>query len=129
MVQFRILSGQRSGQLCSLDHFPCVIGRSSRADICLEDPGIWEKHVELRLDSSRSFLFSAFPETLVAVNGHALREGAMRNGDVVEIGAVRLQFFLRETTQKALALREGLTWVSLGVLAVAQAWLIIWLLQ
>jgi hypothetical protein len=50
----------------------------------------------------------------VTVNGVAWRQGTLRNGDLIELGAVRLQFWLSETQQQALWPRR-LTWAAIAV--------------
>ena len=62
------------------------------------------------------------------VNGHAVAHGALHNGDLIELGALRLQFWLDETAQRGLLLRETLTWAAIAVISVAQIALIVWLL-
>jgi hypothetical protein len=65
----------------------------------------------------------------VAVNAAAVQETVLRNGDVIEAGSLKLQFWLSETRQVGLRLRESLTWVAIGLVCLAQVALIYWLLR
>src|SRR5262245_19154743 len=105
MVRLTILSGTRAGEQCPIKQFPCVIGRSVQAQICLEEAGVWDQHLELGLDPSRRFSLRAFPDAFVTVNGQLVAQAPLRNGDLIELGAVRLQFWLDETEQDGLSLR------------------------
>jgi hypothetical protein len=53
----------------------------------------------------------------------------LRNGDLIEIGSVKLQFFLSETRQKGLRFRETLKWAAIAIISLGQIALIYWLLQ
>jgi hypothetical protein len=128
MVRITILSGARAGERCRITQFPCLLGRSVEAQICLEESGVWNKHLELGLDASRSFWLRSFTGALVTINGHSVAQAGLRNGDLIELGAVRLQFWLDETEQRALWLRETLTWAAIAVISFTQLALIYWLL-
>jgi hypothetical protein len=51
----------------------------------------------------------------------------LRNGDGVEIGALKMQFWLGQTRQAGLRFREWLTWAAIAALCLAQIALIYWL--
>ena len=89
---------------------------------------MWERHLELKLDPSHRFVLNVLPNALAAVNGQSFQSGTLRNGDVIEIGSAQIQFWLSESLQKALALREGLVWMTLALISAAQIGLIYWLL-
>ncbi|HEX4645592.1 MAG TPA: FHA domain-containing protein [Verrucomicrobiae bacterium] len=109
--------------------FPTTIGRSAAADFRLEGDGVWEKHLELDLSPSDGFVASAYPNALAAVNGRFFQETVLRNGDILELGSVKLRFWLGETRQRGLRFREWLTWIAFGLIAAGQVWLIYWLVR
>jgi pSer/pThr/pTyr-binding forkhead associated (FHA) protein len=129
MVQFSILSGRQTGSVKEIHCFPCVIGRSASADLRLEESGVWDQHLVLTLDSSHRFILKAFPNALAAANGKGFHEITLRNGDLIEIGSVKLQFWLNETRQKSLRMRELVTWLAFGFLCAGQIGLIYRLLR
>ena len=71
----------------------------------------------------------AEPNTSVTVEGKAVQQTALRNGDTIEIGFVKILFALSPTLQKSLALREWLTWISLTGICLIQVALIYKLLR
>jgi hypothetical protein len=67
-------------------------------------------------------------EAFVAVNGQRLEQPlVLRNGDVIELGAVKLRFGLSPTRQRSLRFREAVTWIALAALCLGQVALIYWL--
>ena len=59
------------------------------------------------------------------VNGEKVNgERRLRNGDVVELGFIKLQFWLGAVRPRSLALAEGLVWLGLVLVAALQAWLL-----
>ncbi|MDB6020840.1 MAG: domain containing protein, partial [Pedosphaera sp.] len=61
---------------------------------------------------------------LAAINGQPFCEVVLRNGDAIEIGALKIRFWLGETRQGSLRPREWLTWTAFVLLIAAQLFLI-----
>jgi pSer/pThr/pTyr-binding forkhead associated (FHA) protein len=120
MVQLRILSGKYAGAVHHLRRFPCLIGRSADAELRLEEPGVWDRHLELRLDARAGFGVRVLPGARAALNGQNLTESPLRNGDTIEAGCVKIQFWLSQPRQRSLLPRERLTWAALGLLCIGQ---------
>jgi pSer/pThr/pTyr-binding forkhead associated (FHA) protein len=129
MIQLRILSGKQAGTDWLACRFPVRIGREPSAELQLEDPGVWEQHLEIRLQPAQGFLLRSRPDALAAVNGRPTGQTLLRNGDLIEIGSLKLQFWLSEARQSGLALGEVLTWLGLAAVALTQVGLICWLLR
>jgi pSer/pThr/pTyr-binding forkhead associated (FHA) protein len=129
MVQLKILSGKKAGDSYIARRFPVRIGRSADSDLQLEESGIWEQHLLLRFSPGEGFRLSVVGEALVRVNDQAVNEIVLRNGDSLDLGATRLQFWLGETAQYGLRTREVLTWVCIGMVSLAQVFLIYLLLR
>jgi hypothetical protein len=128
MVQLEILSGKQSGTRWLARHFPVRVGRSAAADLCLAGSGVWDRHLELHFDPSRGFVLAVQPNALAAVNGQTVQETVLRNGDCIEIGSVKLRFWLGEARQVGLRLREWTMWGALAAISAGQIALIYWLL-
>jgi pSer/pThr/pTyr-binding forkhead associated (FHA) protein len=128
MVQFRVLTGSRQGERLIASRFPWLIGRSTTAQLRLEDPGVWERHLEVNLNEPDGFSVSLLPGALATLNGTSFQQARLRNGDLLEVGSVQLQFWLSEVPQKGLRWREALTWLALGVLCLVQI-LLVYLLE
>jgi len=129
MVQISILSGKQAGAVAVARRFPFGVGRNCDADLCLEEDGVWERHLELVLEMPEGFLLRANSNALTTVNGQPTRQSFLRNGDVIELGPVNIQFWLSQMRQIDLRLREFLTWFALAALCAAQVALVYWLIR
>lgn len=129
MVQFNLLTGKQAGARWVARRFPVRIGRSAECDLRVEDDGVWSEHLQLQFERRQGFLLQTEPGALAQVNGHPFEGGVLRNGDIIEIGALKLQFWLAETRQAGLAWREWLVWIITLLISVAQIVLIYLLLS
>jgi pSer/pThr/pTyr-binding forkhead associated (FHA) protein len=129
MVQFRILSGKKAGAAYVARRFPVRIGRAADCELRVEEDGIWDRHAQVDFIPADGFVLAAQPNCLVAINSEPVQETVLRNGDVIEAGSLKLQFWLSETRQAGLRLRESLTWVGIGLVCLGQIALIYWLLR
>ncbi len=110
--------------------FPVRIGRSPKSDIQLDDPAVWDEHLEVSLGVTHDFVAATQSNALATINGTAFTEPtAIRNGDVIGIGAAKIQFWLADPGQRGLAFRECLTWIGIVVICMIQVALIYWLLS
>ncbi|MBU6400961.1 MAG: FHA domain-containing protein [Verrucomicrobia bacterium] len=127
MVQFRVLTGKQAGAVARASRFPWRIGRASDNDLRLEEPGVWEHHLDLLLDVPDGFKLALRPNALTTVNGQSAVQQRLRNGDVIELGSVKLQFWLSDPRQSRLLGREVFTWMLLAALAGVQVAMVYWL--
>ena len=124
MIQLKILSGKMAGTERVARQFPFHIGRSPAADLQLEEDGVWDQHVKLAFDAANGFVLSTHSNALATINGQAFHEVVLHNGDALEIGALKICFWLGETRQASLRLREWLTWAALALITAGQVVLI-----
>ncbi len=129
MVQLNILSGKRAGAAYIARRFPVQIGRGPKAGLRLEEDGIWDDHVLLEFQAGQGVVLRAQSGALARVGGRPARETLLRNGDVIELGSIKLQFWLSETRQTRLTTREWATWAGIGGVALGQMALIYWLVN
>jgi len=129
MVQISILSGKQAGTVVVARRFPFIVGRNNDAGLRLEEDGVWERHLELTLEMPEGFLLRANSSALTTVNGQPARQSFLRNGDVIELGPVKIQFWLSQMRQIDLRFREFLTWFALAALCAAQVALVYWLIR
>ena len=129
MVQLSILSGKHAGSNWTAAHFPVRVGRSERNDLRLEDEGVWDQHLRIELDRAAGFTLGVQPEALVTLNGQPVRQARLANGDLIQMGSLKLRFSLSETQQKGLRFREWLTWSAIAAVCLGQIGLIYWLLD
>ncbi|MBI5800324.1 MAG: FHA domain-containing protein [Verrucomicrobia bacterium] len=127
MVQLRVLNGSRAGAAHATSRFPCTIGRSTGDDLQLAEAGVWENHLQLDLQVPAGFRLCRLGQGRASVNGTEFDEVVLHNGDVIELGAVKVQFWLAEVRQSDNRARETLVWLGLGGLVLLECALI-WLL-
>jgi hypothetical protein len=127
MVQLNILSGKRAGTVCVARHFPFRVGRNADADLSADEPGVWDNHLEFQLCPGEGIRVTAHAEALMTINAERAESAILRNGDVLEAGALKLRFWLSEVQLVSQKLREALTWAALGLLLAAQIAAIYWL--
>ena len=129
MVQLKVLSGKQAGTTWVARRFPVRIGRSAAADLQLAEDGVWDQHLQLDFNPAEGIVLSALPNALVAVNGQPVLQAVLRNGDTIDIGSLRMRFWLSEIRQVGLSFREGLTWAGIASICLGQVGLIYWLLH
>jgi FHA domain len=129
MVQFKIVSGKMAGTEKVARHFPFRIGRAIGSDLQLEEDGVWDQHLELVFDPIEGYVLHTQPNALASLNGQPFREVVLRNGDAIEIGALKIRFWLGETCQSRLSVRETLTWIGFATVFAFQIYLIYWLMD
>jgi hypothetical protein len=129
MVGFKILSGKQAGNSWAAPRYPAFIGRSPTADLQLEEDGVWDQHLQLDILPAQGFVLNAKPDALATINGQPVHQTVLRNGDIIQIGLVQLQFFLAETRQSGLRIREALTWAGIAIISLGQVAVIYWLLR
>jgi hypothetical protein len=129
MIQLNILSGKMAGTVKVARHFPVKVGRCTACDLQVEEQGIWDEHFQIVFDPRKGFILQGRPDALVSVNGPLTEHTILRNGDIIEIGALKIQFWLAEAVQRGLRVREALVWLIVVAITLGQIGLIYWLLQ
>jgi len=127
MVQFKILSGKKAGSLWEARRFPVRIGRAANANLSIEEAGVWDDHLRVTVESE-GFVLETQGGALASVNSQPVQRAALRNGDVIEMGSAKLQFWLSEARQRGQGFREAFVWTLVVVVCLAQIALVYWLL-
>src|ERR1035441_7113456 len=102
MVLLKVLSGKKAGTAWVARRFPVRIGRSSAADLQLEESGVWDQHLRLDFNPTEGIVLIAQPDALATVNGQPVHQAVLRNGDTIDIGSLGTGFWLDETRQAGL---------------------------
>ena len=125
MVQLKFVSGSKAGDSYVARRFPVRIGRAANSEVQLQDAGVWDRHVEIGIKRGEGFVLQNCGAALATVNSQPSTEPViLRNGDTIQLGAARIQFWLAPPRQKGLALREWLTWAALTAISLSQIALI-----
>jgi pSer/pThr/pTyr-binding forkhead associated (FHA) protein len=127
MVQLRILSGKKAGSSWDARRFPVRIGRSAVCDLQLEEHGVWDEHFQILFNPAAGYVLEAHPEALVTANGQPVQRAVLRNGDTLEIGALRLQFWLGDVPRRSLRVSEWFVWAIIAAISLGQIALVYWL--
>ena len=127
MIQFSFLNGKKAGTAWVARRFPVRVGRGSANELPLAEAGIWDEHFSVEFHAREGFMLVAHAEARTAVNGAPVRRALLHNGDVVTLGALRMQFWLAPTRQAGLAWREWLTWACILGVCWLQVVLVYWL--
>ena len=128
MVQFKILSGKKAGSLWEARRFPVRIGRAANANLQIEEPGVWDDHLKVSVDAE-GFVIETQGGALASINGQPVQRAVLRNGDTIEMGSAKLQFWLSEARQRGQGLREALVWGVIVLVCLGQIALVYWLLR
>ena len=129
MLLLKVITGRQAGLETVARRFPFAIGRAQNASLRLDDDGVWDEHLHLEVRLDEGAVMFASREAFTSVNGYPVTEAVLRNGDLLEVGSVRIQFGLSPTRQYSLKFREAFTWFLLGLLGLAQVGLIYWLIS
>lgn len=124
MLQIRAIAGTRQATVWEAETFPLQIGRSARSDIRLEEAGVWDEHAEVGFDAEEGFLLNGQTGALLRVNGELVEQVRLRNGDIIELGSVKLQCWLSEVKRRNLSWRERFVWFLLFLVTILQLILI-----
>ena len=124
MVQLKVLSGKMAGTEVVARRFPFRVGRGAGTDLRMEEEGVWESHAELAFEAATGFVLTAGAEALTGVNGEPVRRAVLKNGDCIELGAVKIRFWLAETRQAGVWWRDWLAWAGIAAMTAGQVWVI-----
>ena len=129
MIQLKVLCGSKAGDHLVVRRFPFRIGRAADADLRLTDSGVWDQHLRLDFRPADGLVFTAQGDALVTLNNQPVTKAVLRNGDFLGLGSARLQFWLAETRQRGLRLREFFVWSCIVFVTLAQVALLYALLR
>lgn len=124
MVQLQFLNGAKAGTFWIARRLPFSAGRSAEDDLRIEADGVWDRHARVELRDRQRAVLTASGQALTSVNGQPIREAVLRNGDILQFGSVLLQFSLSPAAHRGLRFREALTWIGIGLMALAQVALV-----
>lgn len=107
-----------SVETISLSRFPFLIGRHPDADLRLEIPGIWDRHLLLELDPREGVVARAQNQAISLVEGREIDAHRLRQGEEVRVGPVTLELMLAAAPRKSLYAPEAFVWLlTLGMTA------------
>jgi len=97
----RVLAGRNEGKDYIISKPLTILGRDERADIPLfGDPNLAPQHAAIRQQNGRHFLLDGGTPIGTLVNGQRIQEQLLRDGDMIQLGQVRLLFHEKATASK-----------------------------
>lgn len=122
MVQLQLLTGAKAGTQFSGSRFPLQVGRDPEADISVAEPGVWPRHFHIDRQGT-DLVCRAEPDAILYVNGVQTDHAVLRNGDIISVGALKMQFALSPVRQAGLRIPEALVWAGLTLLCLGQVYI------
>jgi pSer/pThr/pTyr-binding forkhead associated (FHA) protein len=119
VIQLSILTGRKADTRMVSRSFPFSIGRAAGSSLVLDDPGVWDQHLEIDCAADEIKL-SVCTDAVATLNGEPIREGRLRDGDQIGLGQVNLRFSFSPMRQRGLRFREALTWLALAAVSLGQ---------
>jgi pSer/pThr/pTyr-binding forkhead associated (FHA) protein len=129
MIQLNIISGKQAGAQSVARRFPFRIGRAAGNELQLEDDGVWDQHLTLEFQKQEGFKLTTSTNALTNVNGEPVQNVILRNGDIITVGLVKIQFWLAAARQGSLLAREFFVWALIAAVTATQLALVYWLLR
>jgi hypothetical protein len=84
LIQLKLITGDRAGTEYLVRQLPLTIGRAPSNALRLQESGVWDRHLEIRLNEEDSFELQVLSEAQATVNDHAIEGSAiLSNGDCI----------------------------------------------
>jgi pSer/pThr/pTyr-binding forkhead associated (FHA) protein len=124
MLQVTVLD-PTVNKVTPVGRYPFRIGRGSGDQLRIQAPGVWEGHCTLEWRAPDGVYLVGSLEAITLVNGQSIKETRVRNGDLLEIGCVRLLLSVRPASQRSFRFLEILILLALGGVGLAQVYLML----
>ncbi len=121
LFQVLIRSPGEGLRVVEIPRTPFVIGRASSAGLSLSGPGIFDRHLTVRIAPEEGWIVETGEGALALLEGRPFQRHRLRNGDVIDVGNLPLQFVLAPVRRKSLVAWSILFWLLIGLIVVAQA--------
>ena len=125
MVELRVVNGRSAGQKTAIGQFPFRIGRSPKAGLCLSDPGVWDQHAVLTQAEDGTFIIRPESNSIVTIEGVAIDEHQLRNGDTLDCGGAKIRFWIAAAKPRSLTFREACVWAVFACILLAEVVLLV----
>ena len=98
----RVLVGRNEGRDYIITKPMTIIGRDERADIpVFADPALAPQHAAIRIEQNRHVLYDGGAAPGTMVNGQRVQQVVLRDGDMIQLGEVRMLFREKATASRA----------------------------
>ena len=129
-IRIEWLDGGATKEQIEARRFPFTLGQAKDCHHRIDAKGVWPHHLTLEDAGEKGIVANHQPEATLLVNGATVAKSVrLQNGDVIELGAAKLRFWLAPLGQAGQHTVEFVIWATLGILALGQVGLIAWLLR
>jgi two-component system cell cycle response regulator len=95
------LDGDASGEVLTLAREPMVIGRSTRAQIHINEPSVSREHARVSYEFGSYFVEDGDSQNGTFVAGRKVRRAELRDGDLIQLGQrATYRFAMMDETQE-----------------------------
>ncbi len=129
MIQLNILSGKKAGANRRPAVFLSASGARREMNCNWKTTASGTGTLHWNFKKGTGFNLATSANALATVNGEPVLEKILRNGDIITVGSVKLQFWLAAAQQRGLRLRENFVWALLVFVTLGQFILIYWLIR
>ena len=113
----------------NISDFPFKIGRSKNCHHRIEAKGVWPCHIVLEQDGEKGIVVKNESEGSLLVNRLKTSKSVrLKNGDLLQFGAVGLRFWISPIEQMSHRTSEFNIWLGLVTIIISQVILMGWLL-
>ncbi|HCV99173.1 MAG TPA: hypothetical protein DGJ56_07750 [Verrucomicrobiales bacterium] len=129
-IRIERLDGDATKEQIEARRFPFKLGQAKDCHHRIDAKGVWPHHLTLEDAGEKGIVANHQPEATLLVNGATVAKSVrLQNGDVIELGAAKLRFWLAPLGQAGQRKVEFAIWATLGILTLGQVGLIAWLLR
>lgn len=86
--------------------FPFVIGRAADSDAPVEAPGVWDRHLQLRLTREGGVQAEVYDGALASWGGEPFQQRTVRMGDRLTLGTAQVEVSLAPVRRRSLGAWE-----------------------
>ena len=94
-ISFTALDGPNQGKRYEVESAPAILGSGATADIILPGLGVAETHARLAFADKGVIIEDLATGRETRVNARTVKRARIQNGDIIELGEIRLLFHLR----------------------------------
>lgn len=124
MIQLSVLSGKMAGSTYAARHFPFKVGRDADSDLQTDAHGVWAGHLSFFFVPRKGIRMQCAQGASAIVNGTTVTDAFLRNGDTIDVGALKFRFWMGETQCRSQRWREWMTWLMWAAMVIAEVLII-----
>lgn len=118
MYRLIFLNGKRKGRRLTIRSAKATIGSGAKCSIPIDNPALAGEHAAIERGDGGVYLRSLCADGSVKINGLAVDNAALHDGDVISVGSARFRFTASRALSGESGRRRGSNLQRLTLLAV-----------